>query len=167
MPTTTGRSSRTVIRNLITCARDGGNYLLNIGPQPDGSIPEESVQILTEVGQLDGDQRRDDLQVRHLPGRAAPTTPVSPARATRFTCTSISGRASDVAITGLKVKVKSAHLLKTKAELKFTQDEYQTKFTGLPQSAPDSPVTTIAIECDGEPTQDTDFVRKNKPRDGV
>src|SRR6184192_108329 len=42
---------RTVIRNLINCARDGGNYLLNIGPQPDGSIPPESVRILTEVGQ--------------------------------------------------------------------------------------------------------------------
>ena len=44
------KSSRTVIRNLIQCARDGGNYLLNIGPKPDGSIPEPSVRILTEVG---------------------------------------------------------------------------------------------------------------------
>ena len=43
-PTTIGRSPRTVIRNLITCARDGGNYLLNIGPEPDGSIPPESVR---------------------------------------------------------------------------------------------------------------------------
>jgi alpha-L-fucosidase len=72
-----------------------------------------------------------------------------------------------VAISGLKVKVKSAHLVKTKGEVKFTQDEFQTKFTGLPQSAPDYPVTTIAIECDGVPAQDTDFVRRNKPRDGV
>ena len=38
------------IRNLITCARDGGNYLINIGPEADGSIPEESVQILSTVG---------------------------------------------------------------------------------------------------------------------
>src|SRR5437016_4182474 len=45
------KSSRTIIRNLITCARDGGNYLLNIGPRADGSVPEESVRILQEVGQ--------------------------------------------------------------------------------------------------------------------
>src|SRR5438874_1780934 len=45
------KSPTTVIRNLITCARDGGNYLLNIGPKPDGSIPEESVRILTAVGE--------------------------------------------------------------------------------------------------------------------
>src|SRR5580700_791236 len=28
------KSPKTVARNLITCARDGGNYLLNIGPRP-------------------------------------------------------------------------------------------------------------------------------------
>jgi alpha-L-fucosidase len=72
-----------------------------------------------------------------------------------------------VAISGLKPRVKSARLLKTGDEVKFTQDEFQTKLTGLPEKGPDSPVTTIAIECDSEPIQDTDFVRKNKPRAGV
>ncbi len=33
------KTPKTVVRNLITCARDTGNYLLNIGPKPDGSIP--------------------------------------------------------------------------------------------------------------------------------
>lgn len=72
-----------------------------------------------------------------------------------------------VAISGLQTKVKAAHLLKTGAEVKFTQDEFQTKFVGLTEKAPDYPVTTIAIECESEPTQNTDFVRINKPRDGV
>jgi alpha-L-fucosidase len=72
-----------------------------------------------------------------------------------------------VAISGLKCKVKSARILKTGAEVKFTQGDFQTKFVGLPEKAPDYPVTTIAIECDSEPIQDTDYVRKNKPRDGV
>ena len=40
------KTSKTIIRNLISCVRDGGNYLLNIGPKPDGSIPEESVKVL-------------------------------------------------------------------------------------------------------------------------
>src|SRR5205085_5123885 len=41
---------KTIVRNLLTCTRDGGNYLLNIGPKPDGSVPEPSLQILTSVG---------------------------------------------------------------------------------------------------------------------
>src|SRR6201999_2927727 len=40
-----------LIQNLVECARDGGNYLLNIGPKADGSVPEPSVRILGEVGQ--------------------------------------------------------------------------------------------------------------------
>src|SRR5580693_7020399 len=44
------KSPKTVVRNLITCAHDTGNYLLNIGPKADGSIPEESAAILTKVG---------------------------------------------------------------------------------------------------------------------
>src|SRR3954447_11311490 len=43
------KSPKTVVSNLVTCARGYGNYLLNIGPKADGSIPDESVQILTNV----------------------------------------------------------------------------------------------------------------------
>jgi alpha-L-fucosidase len=72
-----------------------------------------------------------------------------------------------VAISGLMTKVKSAKLVKTGASVPFKQDEFRVRFTDLPMKAPDTPVTTIAIECESEPTQDTDFVRKNKPRMGV
>jgi len=44
------KSAKTLVRNLLNCARDQGNYLLNIGPKPDGSIPEQSIRILTPVG---------------------------------------------------------------------------------------------------------------------
>src|SRR6201985_2054175 len=45
------KSPHHLIQNLVECARDGGNYLLNIGPRADGSVPETSVRILGEVGQ--------------------------------------------------------------------------------------------------------------------
>jgi hypothetical protein len=35
---------------LVDIASNGGNYLLNIGPKADGSIPAESVRVLQEVG---------------------------------------------------------------------------------------------------------------------
>ena len=37
----------------------------------------------------------------------------------------------------------------------------------LDAEAPDHPVTTIAIECESEPLQDTDFVRRERPRNTV
>jgi alpha-L-fucosidase len=44
------KDSSELIRLLCQLASKGVNYLLNIGPRADGSVPEESVRILNEVG---------------------------------------------------------------------------------------------------------------------
>jgi alpha-L-fucosidase len=40
----------TLIRNLVDIASKGGNYLLNIGPKGDGSVPEESLGGMRAIG---------------------------------------------------------------------------------------------------------------------
>ena len=44
------KSSEVIIRQLIDVVSRGGNYLLNIGPKGDGTIPEPSLKIMTDVG---------------------------------------------------------------------------------------------------------------------
>ncbi|MBT4157240.1 MAG: alpha-L-fucosidase, partial [Planctomycetaceae bacterium] len=44
------KSDEKLIRNLIDIASKGGNYLLNIGPKGDGSVPEESIKSLQVIG---------------------------------------------------------------------------------------------------------------------
>ncbi|MFD1630794.1 alpha-L-fucosidase [Pseudopedobacter beijingensis] len=44
------KSSEALVRNLIDIASKGGNYLLNIGPKPDGSFPQESIDRLKDIG---------------------------------------------------------------------------------------------------------------------
>jgi alpha-L-fucosidase len=160
------KDPRTVIRNLITCARDGGNYLLNIGPQPDGGIPPESARILTDVGKW----LQRNGQTIYGADVCQPHTSVY-AGFTRKGSTLYMHvyfwPGSDVSISGLKQKVLSAKLLQDGSPLTVTQDGFRTRITGLPQKAPDSPVTTIVIECDGAPQQDTLNVRINKPRAGI
>ena len=72
-----------------------------------------------------------------------------------------------VAIGGLQTKVKSARLLTTGKPVNFKQEEFRVQFTGLPATAPDNPVTVIAAECESEPTQDMQNIRKNRPREQV
>ncbi len=146
------KSARTVIRNLATCARGGGNYLLNIGPRGDGSVPEASVQILQTVGawlqrngtsiyatdrcrvsysEMAGFTRRGNmlyLQVHYWDGAV-------------------------LSIPGLETKVLSARLLASGEKVAFRQDRYRLLFSDLPVTPPDEPVTVIAVECEGEPVQ--------------
>lgn len=44
------KDPKKLIRLLIKINARGGNYLLNIGPRADGTVPEESLHILDEVG---------------------------------------------------------------------------------------------------------------------
>jgi alpha-L-fucosidase len=160
------KSSRQIIRNLITCMRDEGNYLLNIGPRPDGSIPEDSVRVLTEVG-------------RWLARNAESIYASETCQVRRSNYASFTRKGNTlyvhvhywpgevVAFSGLQTPVKSARLLATGKKVDFEQDRYRVRLTGLPAEPPDHPITTIAMDCEAEPTQDSIFVRKEKPRDGA
>jgi alpha-L-fucosidase len=157
------KTPKQVVRNLVTCARDGGNYLLNIGPTADGSIPKESIQILTRVGSW--------LDKNWAAVYGAEKCQVRRSNLANFTRKGNTLYAhvhfwpgEAFSIGGLKNKVKSALLLAANKKVAFDQDTFRVRFTGLPAAPPDDPVTVLAIECDGEPVQDMDWVRKERPR---
>ena len=157
------KTSKMIVRNLAYCAHDAGNYLLNIGPKPDGSIPEESVRILTEVGHWMSRNAESihtqDVCQPHRSNYAAFTR-----KGNTLYMHVYFWPGDTVALAGLKTGVKSARLLASGQQVKFQQDRFRVRFTGLPKEAPDHPVTTLAIECESEPIQDTDFVRRERPR---
>jgi alpha-L-fucosidase len=160
------KSSKTIVRNLVYCAHDAGNYLLNIGPKPDGSIPEESVRILSEVGRWTSRNGESiHTQDRCQPHRSNYAGFTRKGNTLYMHVYFWPGET--VALAGLKSAVKSAHLLASGQQVKFQQDRFRVRFTGLPAEAPDHPVTTIAIECESEPLQDMDFVRRERPRNNV
>jgi len=44
------KSSERLIQNLVDIVSKGGNFLLNIGPDPEGLFPQESVERLAAIG---------------------------------------------------------------------------------------------------------------------
>ncbi|MBV9339520.1 MAG: alpha-L-fucosidase [Acidobacteria bacterium] len=171
------KSPKTIVNNLVTCAQGGGNYLLNIGPKPDGSVPQESIDILETVGKwthqngtaIYGSERSDFpwhpyagftrhgnsiyAHVNNWPGH----TPAEQ-------WLSFYQPPCVISFGGLRTKVNSVRMLVGDKPLAFTQDDLSLRITGLPSSAPEQPATVIAIECNGEPVMDRDHVRKNRPR---
>src|SRR6266404_990820 len=129
------KSPKQVIRNLITCAHDGGNYLINIGPKADGSIPAESVGILSTVGEW-MDKNGSALYGADI---------CQPTRC-RFGSFSRHGNTlylhvhywpgNTMALAGIMAKVKSAKLLASGESVDFKQDTYRVVFTGLTDKAP-------------------------------
>jgi alpha-L-fucosidase len=157
------KTPKQVIRNLISCSRDGGNYLLNIGPKGDGSIPEESIRILTETGAW---MERNSTAV-------IGADKCQPRRSNYASFTRRGNTlyahvhfwpGNTVVVAGLLTKVKSARLLASGQKVEFHQDQFRLRLTGLPERAPDQPITTFAIECESEPRQDQYFIRKERPR---
>lgn len=171
------KTPKTIVRNLIKCVRGGGNYLLNIGPKPDGSIPEESVRILEAVGQwtsgngaaiygaqggelswgvnTDYTRKGNKLYV-HVYNWPSDTPAVQ--------WMPIFQTATVVALGGLQTKVKAVRLLKSGEPVTFTQEEYTVRFTGLPKMPPDNPATVLEVECEGEPVLDHEAPRAHWPR---
>ena len=39
-----------LVRKLVECVSKGGNFILNVGPDAKGNIPERSLEILEEIG---------------------------------------------------------------------------------------------------------------------
>ena len=163
------KTPKTIVDNLATCALGGGNYLLNIGPEPDGSVPPATIEILEAVGKWMDTNGKAIYQTNRATGKMTANPNIN------FTCDGNTLYAhminwpghtpaadwltffqpeSVVGIGGLQQKVLSARLLKTGEPVKFTQDEFTLRLTGLPIEPPDSPATVIALECDGPPVVD-------------
>jgi alpha-L-fucosidase len=146
------KSPHHLIQNLVECARDGGNYLLNIGPMADGSVPEPSVRILDQVGQWlarNGSAIYGADKCLFLHGDICGFT-----RKGNTLFTHVYFWPGDtVTIGGVTTKVHKARLLATNQEVAFTQKGRQLTFSGLPSQAPDTPITVIVAECASEPVQ--------------
>jgi alpha-L-fucosidase len=175
------KSPRRVINDLTTCAQQGGNYLLNIGPEPDGTVPAETVRILEAAGRwLDvngeaiyGTQGGASISFGNYTNftRKGNTLYIHvyfwPAQTPAAQWLPFFQPPTVVAVGGVRVKVRSAKLLKTGQKVDFTQDAFSLRLTGLPEQAPDELITVIACECDQPPVVDHHAIRPEWPRFNV
>ncbi|HGJ66639.1 TPA: alpha-L-fucosidase [bacterium] len=150
------RPVREVISMLRTASAGQGNLLLNIGPAPDGSVPEEAYDRLLTVGRwlaLNGEAVYGKVD------RVEGVEWIPTGNWTRkgntyyFWCHNWSP--NELVIGGLKTKLICACLLADGKPLDFEQTENQLIIKGLPEKCPDklANVAIIKMEFDGEVKQ--------------
>jgi alpha-L-fucosidase len=146
------KSAQQLVQNLVECTRDGGNYLLDIGPRADGSVPEPAIARLQEIGRW---LRRNGEAVYGTQKCLFPhgNIGVYTRRGRTLYTVIYFWPGNTMTVGGVWCTIKSARFLATGRPVQFVQKGSQLIFSGLPDVAPDTPVTVIAAECDAEPVQ--------------
>lgn len=149
------KSDETLIRNLVDIASKGGNYLLNIGPRADGSVPPPSVKSLQAIGawmRVNGDAIYG--------AQASPFEKLAWGRCTQRRLpngdTRLHLAVFDWPADGLLElppldnQPLKATLLAGRAEVPFSREGARIRLT-LPLAAPDQIASVIALDIAGAP----------------
>lgn len=138
------KPDETLIRNLVDIASKGGNYLLNIGPKGDGSVPGQSVTAMRAIG------RWMKTNAESIHGTSASQFPElkwgrsTTRENTRYFHVFDWPADGRLVVPGLTAPVRSARVL--------AGGRVETESTGaglvisLPASAPDTAASVIAVE---------------------
>lgn len=162
------KSTETLIRNLCDIASKGGNYLLNIGPKPDGTFPQESIDRLKAIGSW--------MKINGEAIYATKRSPLAPLAWGRCTMKVEKGKSilylsvfnwpanGKIVVPGLKNGVTSAKLLSNNTKLKSSQTKDGLTIS-VPTKAPDSIASVIKLELRGK-ISDAATIGKGKMKSG-
>ncbi len=156
-----------LIAGLVRCASSRGNYLLNVGPDPDGAFPPEAVVRLREIGAWlrgNGEAIYDTDDSRGVRDRIESTVYTScdllPVGMVD-TWPTVRGNTlythvrrwpgKELVIGNLPSRVIGARFLDGGEPIEFEQQGSRVIMSDLPQYAPDPFDTVIALECEGPP----------------
>ncbi len=127
---------------LLICAHNGGNLLLNVGPEATGSIPEPAAERLRDIGAW-----------LERNGEAIYGTDAHPFN--YQDCRLSTGRGNtayvgfhhyhgpETTIAGIGNEVRSVRVLGTGQAVAFRQEGERLFLPGLPEAAPDGPPCAI------------------------
>lgn len=148
-----------LIQYLVTAANGAGNYILNIGPKPDGTVREEEVTRLKEIGKW---MKVNGQSIYGSEGIPIPASEIGDWSGGIIGKTTAKGNdlywhifrwpGETASMPGLKNKVLSATILATGRKAKIEQKKGGRLFlTGLPKEPPDQNDTVIKLKLDGRP----------------
>jgi alpha-L-fucosidase len=145
------KSSTVLIQNLVDIASKGGNFLLNVGPKADGTIPEASVERLAAMGKW---MKVNGASIYGT--TASPFAKLDWGRATqkpgKIFLHVFHWPEAQLDVPGLKNKVVKAYLLADPghATLEFATANGKTMIR-VPAKAPDPIDSVVVLEIEGAP----------------
>jgi len=138
------KSAKTLIQYLVKAAGYNSNFLLNVGPMPDGRIQPEFVSTLKEIGKW---MEKNGETIYGTTGGPVPPRSwgVSTYKDNKVYIHLLNPEDNNLLIPDFGKKVKGVTLYSTAAKLKFRQDAYGIAVS-VPKEIIDETDTIIVIE---------------------
>jgi alpha-L-fucosidase len=143
------KTAKQVVLLLTETASHGGNLLLNVGPKPDGTLPEQSERVLSEVGNW----------LEHN-GEAIYNSDRSPYSWNNFGKITVKhnkvyihlfhSTGEQLCLSEIQNRVLGVRLLAEDKALDYKQEGSRLFIYGLPQTLPDPIAITLVVEIEGE-----------------
>ena len=144
------KSPNMIIRTLVDCISMGGNLLLDIGPKADGTIPEEQVNILKQLGRWTNKHAeaiygtRAGIPAAHFSGKTA----LSKDKKTLYLYADwVSKSDEELLLRNIKSQPVSVKVVGSEMAAFFSRKGNDLLFK-VPVAAADQDVTVIAVKFD-------------------
>jgi alpha-L-fucosidase len=151
------KSPKEILTRMISTVARGGTYMLNVGPKPDGTIPEQAAQSLRSAGEWIRRYPQVVYGTEASPWKhALPWGDVTAKDNKLFLAVYHWPANGHLYLPGLKTEILSAKLLGTKKSQKisFKKSGTWTDLT-LPGQSPEKFIPVIEVTLKGKPEVDT------------
>jgi alpha-L-fucosidase len=156
------KDPETVIRQLVQVVSLGGNYLLNIGPEGNGEIPDRTIKIFAKVGSWLERNAESIYGTRANPFGELDWGYCTVKENKLYLFVRDWPVDNELSLTGLQNSVTSAYLLIDKSvKLTVVHADNKTRII-LPSKVPDDPITVLVLETDGTPKVDPQMVLQDE-----
>jgi len=151
------KSPKEILNNLISTVARGGTYMLNIGPKPDGSVPEQAAMSLKSAGEWLKKYPQVVYGAEPSPWRhALPWGDVTAKGDKLFLAVYKWPANGTLYLPGLKTDITGAKLLKgnTSSTISFKKNETCVDFS-LPAQSPENLISVVELTLKGKAVVDT------------
>ncbi len=153
------KSPHKVLHRLISCVGRGGTYMLNVGPDGTGAIPERAQESLKKVGEWIQKYPQVVYNVEGSPwGHALPWGDVTKKDKSLFLTVLDWPTSGKLYLPGVKTKLSSASFLGGEDNTSLNYEENGGwVIIDIPKIAPESIASVIQLDFPAEPEVETTY----------
>lgn len=144
------KSPEFILKTLTHMTSIGGNFLFNVGPKPNGELPEETLKTLDYIGDWMAVNSESIYGTQASPFYKLPFGEASMKTEARKTIIYLFvydwPANGTLPILGLKNNIDNATLLGAETTLYTDTDTIKTTIKGLPKNAPHDSISVIKLE---------------------